>query len=288
MKKLNLEIEINTSPENVWDAVVNKTKYDRWTSAFQETSHFEGGWNKGDKIRFLGFNQEGQKMGMIAEIAESSFPGYISIRHLGHILNGVEDYTSDEVKKWFPAFENYTFEKLGDNKTLFKLNMDVHDDYYEMFLQMWPNALTLLKQVSEESHKTKITISTSINATPEKVWKYWTEPEHITQWNHASDDWHCPQAENNLIVKEKFSYTMASSDGNTSFDFEGIYSLVENQKAIHYTMADGREVQVLFTTIGKTVTVTEIFDAENVHSIELQRNGWQSILNNFKQHVESN
>ena len=151
MKKLNLEIEINASPENVWDSIVNKTKYNRWTSAFGETSHFEGGWNKGDTIRFLAFNKERQKMGMISEIAESRFPEYISIRHLGQILNGVADYTSDEVKKWAPSFENYTIEKLGEKLTLFKLDMETPDDYYEMFMQMWPNALNKLKQVSEES-----------------------------------------------------------------------------------------------------------------------------------------
>ena len=288
MKKLNLETEINNSSENVWDSIVNKTKYDRWTSAFGETSHFEGGWNKGDTIWFLAFNQDGQKMGMISEIAESRFPEFISIRHLGQILNGVADYTSDEVKKWAPAFENYTFERLGESKTLFKLDMDVNEEYYDMFMQMWPNALALLKQVSEESPKTKITISTSINATPAKVWEYWTEPKHIMKWNTASDDWHCPYAENDLRENGKFKSTMSSRDGKTSFDFEGVYSLVKNQEAIHYKMADGREVQVSFTTIGKTVTVTETFEAENENSIELQRNGWQSILNNFKQHVERN
>ncbi len=288
MKKLNFEIEIETSREIVWDSIVNKTKYDRWTNAFGETSHFEGGWKKGDTIRFLAFNNEGQKMGMISEIAESRFPEYISIRHLGQILNGVEDYTSDEVKKWAPSFENYTIEKLGERLTLFKLDMETPDDYYEMFIQMWPNALNKLKQVSEESLNTKITISTSINATPEKVWEYWTEPKHITIWNTASDDWHCPYAENDLRENGKFRSTMASRDGKMSFDFEGVYSLVKIHKAIHYGMADGREVQVEFSPDGNATWVTETFDAENVHPAELQRNGWQSILNNFKRHVESN
>jgi uncharacterized protein YndB with AHSA1/START domain len=286
MKKLNLEIEINTTPENVWDSVVNKTKYNCWASAFQETSHFEGGWNKGDKIRFLGFNAEGQKMGMVSEIAESRFPEYISIKHLGVVLNGVEDYTSEEVKKWAPSFENYTFEKTTDNKTLFMLDMVVPEDYYDMFMQMWPNALNLLKQVSEDSVGTKITINVTINAPLEKVWECWTKPEHVMQWNHASDDWHCPKADNDLTPNGKFSYTMASKDGKMSFDFEGIYSLVKKHEALHYGMADGREVQVSFTLEGKLTRLTETFDAENVHSAEMQRTGWQSILNNFKKHVE--
>ena len=288
MKKLNLEIEINATPENVWDSVVNKTKYNRWTSAFQETSHFEGGWNKGDKIRFLGFNAEGQKMGMVSEIAESRFPEYISIKHLGNIFNGIEDYTSAEVKKWAPSFENYTFEKTVDNKTLFKLDMVVPEDYYDMFMQMWPKALAILKQVSEESAGTKITISTLINAELHKVWDYWTGPAHIVNWNFASDDWHCPFAENDLRENGKFRSTMASCDGKMSFDFEGIYSLVKHHEVIQYGMADGREVQVWFSPDGDATRVTETFDAENVHSVELQRAGWQSIMNNFKQYVENN
>ena len=288
MKKLNLEIAINTSPENVWDSVVNKTKYNRWTSAFGETSHFEGGWNKGDTIRFLAFNNEGQKMGMISEIAESRFPEYISIKHLGNILNGVEDFTSEEVKKWAPSFENYTIERTAGNNTLFKVDMVVPEDYYDMFMQMWPNALTLLKQVSEESAGTKITISALINAEIGKVWEYWTEPNHIIKWNAASDDWHCPFAENDLKENGKFRSTMASRDGKMSFEFEGVYSLIKKHEAIHYGMADGREVQVSFSSEGNATRVTETFDAENVHSVELQRNGWQSILNNFKQHAENN
>lgn len=288
MKKLNLEIEINTSPENVWDSIVNKTKYSKWTSAFHESSHFEGGWNKGDSIRFLSVNTDGQKSGIISELAESRFPEYISIKHLGSFLNGVEDYTSDEVKKWTPSFENYIFEKSGDNKTLFKLDMGVPEEFYDMFMQMWPNALILLKQVSEDSAGTKITISATINASPAKVWEFWTDPRHIVNWNNASDDWHCPYAENDLAEKGKFKSTMASRDGKMSFDFEGVYTLVKKHEAIHYGMADGRKVQVLFSPDGNSARITETFDAENVHSIELQRNGWQSILNNFKRYVENN
>jgi len=288
VKTLNLEISINTTPENVWDSVVNKTKYNRWTSAFQETSHFEGGWNKGDKIKFLGFNAEGQKMGMVSEIAESRFPEYISIKHLGNILNGVEDFTSDEVKKWAPSFENYTIERTDGNTNVFKLDMAVPEDYYDMFMQMWPNALNLLKQVSEESTGTRITISALINTELQKVWGYWTDPTHIVNWNFASDDWHCPFAENDLRDNGRFKSTMASRDGKMSFDFEGVYSLVKKHEAIHYGMADGREVQVWFSPDGNSTWVTETFDAENVHPVELQRNGWQSIMHNFKKYVENN
>lgn len=149
MKKLNLEIIINASPENVWDAIVNDTKYRIWTAAFNDGSFFEGGWNKGDTIRFIGLNEAGEKEGMISEIAESNYPEFISIRHLGYIIKGVEDTTSDAVKKWAPSYENYTLVKIDDNQTEFKLNMDVADEWYDMFLDMWPNAMAKLKEVVE-------------------------------------------------------------------------------------------------------------------------------------------
>jgi uncharacterized protein YndB with AHSA1/START domain len=288
MKNINLEIEINASREEVWDAIIDKKKYSIWTSAFQETSHFEGGWNKGDTIKFLAFSKEGQLVGMISEIAESKFPEFISIRHLGNILNGIVDTTSDEVKKWTPSYENYTLEKLGENKTLFKLEMETIDEYYEMFLKMWPNALTRLKEVCEENieNKTKITVEITINAPVDKVWEYWTKPEHIISWNYASDDWHCPKAENNLIQFGKFSYTMASKDGKISFDFEGVYTLIKEHETIQYQLGDGREVQISFTESGEKTKVVETFDAEHLNSVELQKSGWQAILENFKRHVE--
>lgn len=149
MKTIHLSIEINASREAVWDAIVNDIKFRKWTSAFTEGSFFEGGWQKGDTIRFMMINKEGEREGMVSEIAESIYPEYISIRHLGYISNGVDDTTSDEVKSWTPAYENYTLESVGDHKTLFKVDADVTDEYYSMFLEVWPTALELLKEVSE-------------------------------------------------------------------------------------------------------------------------------------------
>ena len=151
MKKINLETVINASREKVWDAIVNEPKYRRWTSAFGETSHFEGGWNKGDTIRFLAINKEGKKEGMVSEIAESNYPEYISIKHLGYIVNGIDDTTSEEIRKWAPAFENYTLEKVGEDKTLFKLEMDCIDEYYDLMMDLWPKAMDKLKEVSEKN-----------------------------------------------------------------------------------------------------------------------------------------
>lgn len=149
MKKINLDIIINAPREAVWDAIVDGSKYRVWTSVFHETSAFEGGWNKGDSIRFTAVNEKGQTEGMVSEIAESTYPKYISIKHLGYIVDGVEDTTSEEVRKWAPSFENYLLEKLDQGKTLFKLDMDSADEFYDMLMDLWPKALQKLKEVSE-------------------------------------------------------------------------------------------------------------------------------------------
>lgn len=134
---------------------------------------------------------------------------------------------------------------------------------------------------------TKITVETTINAPLKKVWECWTKPEHVMHWNHASDDWYCPKAENNLTQNGLFSYTMASKDGKMSFDFEGIFSLIKEPETIHYLLGDGRTVQISFTEINVQVNVVETFEAEQMNSVELQQAGWQSILNNFKKYVEN-
>lgn len=149
MKKIKQSIEINAPREQVWDAVVNDVKYRLWTSAFQEGSYFEGGWNKGDTIRFLGTNENGEKEGMVAQIEESIFPEFISIKHLGYVSKGVDDTTSEEIRSWAPAYENYTLEELEKGRTLFIVEADTTDEYYPMFMELWPNALRNLKEVSE-------------------------------------------------------------------------------------------------------------------------------------------
>lgn len=132
----------------------------------------------------------------------------------------------------------------------------------------------------------KITVECSINAPVEKVWKYWTEPEHICKWNFASNDWHAPYAENDLREGGKFKFGMAAVNGSASFDFEGTYDKVVTNELIEYKIADGRKVVVTFAANGNTTTVTENFEAESTHTPEMQKFGWQSILDNFKKYVE--
>lgn len=134
----------------------------------------------------------------------------------------------------------------------------------------------------------QITIETIVNAPIEKVWNCWTEPNHIMQWNNASDDWHTPSASNDLRVGGGFTYQMAAKDGSFSFDFGGVYDIVKTHEKIAYTMADGRKAKVEFTAEGDSVKIVETFDAENENPIDMQRAGWQAILDNFKNYTENN
>jgi uncharacterized protein YndB with AHSA1/START domain len=140
----------------------------------------------------------------------------------------------------------------------------------------------------ETVNKTSITVENTINAPVEKVWKYWTEPKHITAWYNASEDWHAPYADNDLRTNGKFKTTMAAKDGSFSFDFEGVYTSIEENKIIEYTIVDGRKVTINFTPQGNATKVVETFEAEDLHSHEMQRGGWQSILDNFKKYTEAN
>lgn len=133
---------------------------------------------------------------------------------------------------------------------------------------------------------TTITIGTLVRATPEKVWACWTEPQHIVRWNQASDDWHTTRAENDLRPGGKFLYRMEAKDGSFGFDFEGVYDEIVRLKSIKYTMDDGRKVSVEFNAINTGIEITETFEAENENSPELQRQGWQAILDNFRKYTE--
>ena len=134
---------------------------------------------------------------------------------------------------------------------------------------------------------TKITVETTVNAPVEKVWKSWNEPQHIKNWCAASDDWHAPKAENDLRTGGTFSTRMEAKDGSFGFDFGGVYDNVKKNELIEYTMGDGRKVKVIFSPSGDQTKIVETFDAEATNSVEMQRGGWQAILDNFKKYTES-
>ncbi|NJO88413.1 MAG: hypothetical protein HC831_05185 [Chloroflexia bacterium] len=138
----------------------------------------------------------------------------------------------------------------------------------------------------EKTDTKNITVECEVNAPVSKVWKYWTVPAHIMKWNNASEDWHTTKAENDLRTGGKFVSRMEAKDGSTGFDFEGTYDKIHLNELIEYTLADDRKVKILFTSIGEKTKIAETFETENMNSIELQRGGWQAILNNFKKYVE--
>ena len=136
-------------------------------------------------------------------------------------------------------------------------------------------------------NKTTITVQAIVNAPMKKVWDLWTLPEHITQWNNASDDWCTPHAENDLRKGGKFLFRMEAKDKSFGFDFNGIYDDIMTNKLIAYSIEGGRKVKIEFLSQGDKTLVTETFEPENENPIEMQKGGWQAILNNFKKYAES-
>jgi uncharacterized protein YndB with AHSA1/START domain len=132
-----------------------------------------------------------------------------------------------------------------------------------------------------------ITVEANIKSTVEKVWEYWTKPEHITKWCFASTDWEAPNAENDLRIGGKFMTRMSAKDKSVGFDFGGVYTDVKEFEYIAYVIGDGRKVEISFATSSDGVLVKETFDPETENPIEMQRAGWQAILDNFKKYAES-
>ncbi len=133
---------------------------------------------------------------------------------------------------------------------------------------------------------TQITIEAIVSAKTSTVWEYWTKPEHITQWNFADPSWQCPSAENDLRVGGKYKARMEAKDGSFGFNFEAIYDEVIDQQKLTFTMEDGRKSTTVFEDLGNKTKVTTVFDAEAENPVEMQKNGWQAILNNFKAYLE--
>ncbi len=132
----------------------------------------------------------------------------------------------------------------------------------------------------------KISIQARIAAERPKVWAYYTQPEHITQWNFASPDWHCPSAKNDLQVGGTYQSRMEAKDGSMGFDFIATYTAVDLGKSFTYVLEDGRQVEVVMNDHPNETVVSIVFDAESQNPVELQRQGWQAILDNFKKYAE--
>lgn len=132
-----------------------------------------------------------------------------------------------------------------------------------------------------------ITVHTLVHAPLQMVWQYWTEPQHIKNWNSASPDWETTQATSELKVGGRFSYTMQAKDGSSGFAFSGTYVEILPQQLLAFQLDDGRQVRITFEAHGDTTSLTETFDAEQYHTAEQQQSGWQAILDHFKAYTEA-
>lgn len=135
--------------------------------------------------------------------------------------------------------------------------------------------------------QTVITVAATVNAPIDIIWKAWNDPSHITKWSAASDDWHTTKAENDLRTGGKFNSRMEAKDGSFGFDFGGVYDEVIPYELMRYTLGDGRKVKITFEKNADGVKITESFEAEGQNPIEMQRDGWQAIMDSFKRYVES-
>lgn len=149
MKVIQFSILINAGRQNVWHTMLDNISYPKWAKAFHDGSYYQGNWDKGSEIRFLGPDENGNSGGMLSKIKENIKYQFISIEHLGIINNGIADTNSEEAKRWVPSYENYTFIEIN-GQTELKIEMQVAEEYSSMFEEMWPRALKALKALCEK------------------------------------------------------------------------------------------------------------------------------------------
>lgn len=282
MKRISFSIDIKASKEKVWFSLWDEENYENWTNVFCGGSSAVSDWNQGSKIYFL--TPDGS--GMNSKISIKQPFDTMAFHHIGELKQFKEMPQTEETLSWSGCEERYDLIENNGITTL-KATMDVVEKFADFFNDTFPKALQKIKEIAESETKS-ITVRIATKESLEKIWDYFTQPKHIVKWNFASEDWHCPKAENDLKVGGTFTSTMASKDGKMSFDFGGTYSEVIPMKKYAYTMEDGRKATVKFDVLDGQTIITENFDPENENPIDMQRDGWQSILNNFKKHVENN
>jgi uncharacterized protein YndB with AHSA1/START domain len=271
-------IEINASPEKVWFALWDDWHFRLWTNIFYEGSYMVTTWKEGGKVHFLSPGGEG--MFSLLELNQPCEK--MHFRHIGTIKNFEEQPRDEESELWKGSREYYSL-SVKDGVTLLHVSVDIPDQFLDFTLETFPKGLAIVKQMAENF---MITVTARIDKSVDEVWEKWTAPKHIAEWNYASDDWHSPYAENDLKKGGKFLTRMEAKDGSFGFDFWGIYDQVDINREIRYTMGDGRKAKITFTSLENKTEITESFEAESTNSPELQRNGWQAILNNFRNYCE--
>ncbi len=278
-KEHGFEITINASASKVWQTLWDEGSYMQWTSAFHTGSYAKSDWKMGSKIQFL--SPGGKGMFSAIEFLEPNQK--MVFKHLGEIKDYQEQPIEDSAS-WSGSKETYTLTETN-GVTKLVVGVDFPHEMESYFNEAFPKALAIVKELAEKNY---ITVMTSVKASIQKVWDYWIDPKHIVRWNNASEDWHTPKATNHVKVGAHFSFTMAAKDGSMSFDFEGTYIDVKLHEKISYAIIGGRKVFILFAPIDNQIRIVESFEAENQNPPEMQKMGWQNILDNFKKYVESN
>lgn len=283
MKRIQLEKRLKATPELLWELIVDPDFYRYWTAAFMEGSDFVGDWSEGSKIRFVVRDEDGLESGMLSEIAASEWPKHISVRHVGIIMNGVEDHDSRIAEIWRGAYENYTLIPEDAEHSRFLLEMDVDHTQEAEYRSYWQDAFNRMEKLLAESDAVGrvITLREDSHYSPEALWHRLTTPEAVKTWNHASDDWHCPRAENTLEIDGEFHYEMAARDGSMSFDFYGVFTEIVPPRRLSFILGDNRGVSIEIEPTAEGCRIVERFEAETMNSLHLQRQGWQSILRNL-------
>jgi uncharacterized protein YndB with AHSA1/START domain len=280
MEEKEFKIEINATPNKVWYVLWDSYLYQQWTAAFCEGSYaVTNNWEQNSRVHFLSPSGDGMYSDIISHITNCE----MCFVHRGNIKNYQEQLPDNEVKKWTGAKEKYSLKQEGE-KTVLTVSLDIFETYSSFFESTMPKALENVKNLSENFY---ITVQSLIAKPIETVWQTWNNPDDIMNWNAAAPTWHTPKAINKLQVAHDFVYTMAAKDGSTSFDFQGTYTKIEPNKTIEYVIADGRRVKITFEKIDNNIKITEAFEPENSNPLDLQRAGWQSILDNFKFYCES-
>lgn len=276
MKTSSFKTIIKATSQTVWFVLWDDYHYRQWTSVFSEGSYAKTDqWKKGSRVHFL--SQEGN--GMYSEVAENEPNKKMVFRHLGEIKNGIEEPGN---QAWAGAMEGYELKEENGLTTL-TANMDMTEDFEAYFSKTIPLALERVKDLSENFF---ISVQTTVNHPVSSAWDTWNNPDDIIQWCTATETWHTPKASNDLTVGGKYFYRMEAKDGSMGFDLIGIYSHIEPKKQLEYSMEDGRKVKIFFSEKNGQTTILEQFQPENQNSLDLQRAGWQAILDNFKKHCE--
>lgn len=267
---------IAAPPATVWFVLWNDQQYRQWTSIFGEGSYAVSTWQPGARVHFL--TEDGS--GLYTDIECMEPPHRMVFRHLGQVDNFEELAPAAAAPVMHDRYE-LTATPEG---TLLQVWVDGQWAQADGMRQLFPLAL---KQVQQQAENIRVQVQTTVSCTAAHAWHSFTTPALIEQWNFASPDWHCPAASADLQVGGELRTRMEARDGSVGFDLVAHYTHVQAPEQLHYQLADGRMVWVHFTARPDgTTLVTQQFEPEYMHSLELQYAGWQSILDNYRSLTE--